>query len=163
MRFALPLCVALLLAAFAACGGGDDSATETPTPTQVSPTAKTVTPTPQGQKTGTPDQSTPSVAATAPGDTPTAPPVASVGTPAAAPADQNAFATSFQGQDVELSECVYNPTTAVVNCQSVLYAIDPPMVGQDISCTLWKVSGTPRALACTAAEPRGTTYYEIEG
>ncbi len=158
MRLALLLAAGLLLL-LAACGGGGDS-DETPTSTG-SATARTVTPTPEGDKTGTPDQRTPSVPATAPGETPTVPPVASVGTPAAAPDGQEAFSTSFTGQQVDFRDCVYNPTTAVVNCQSVLYAIDPPMVGQDISCTLWLVSDVPRALACQAVEPPGTTYYEI--
>jgi hypothetical protein len=151
-----------LVATAIACGGGGSDSTATPTTTD-SPTPRTVTPTPEGAKTTSPDQPSPSVAATAPGETPTAPPVAAVGTPAAAPEDQEAFATSFAGQQVDLVDCVYNPTTAVVNCQSVLYAIDPPMVGQDITCMLWMVSGTPRAVACAAAEPPGTTYYEIEG
>lgn len=150
----------LAIILLAACGGDDDA---TPTPAASgSATIRTITPTPEGAKTGTPDQRTPSVPATAPGETPTVPPVASVGTPAAAPDDQEAFSTSFTGQQVDFSDCVYNPTTAVVNCQSVLYAIDPPMVGQDVSCTLWIVSGTPRALACQAVEPPGTTYYEIQ-
>jgi hypothetical protein len=150
-----------LLSLLAACGGDDDP-TSTPSAI-VSATIRTVTPTPEGDKTGTPDQRTPSVPATAPGETPTVPPVASVGTPAAAPDDQEGFSTSFAGQQVDFQDCVYNPTTAVVNCQSVLYAIDPPMVGQDVSCTLWLVSGTARALACQAVEPPGTSYYEIEG
>jgi hypothetical protein len=160
MRPALALTAALLIAAFVACGGGDKS-TATPTSTGASATARTVTATPQGQKTGTPNQQTPSVAVTAPGETPTAPPVASVGTPAAAPADQAAFAASFSGQQVDLRNCAYNPTTAIVNCDGVLYAIDPPMAGQDVSCTLWLISATPRALGCQAAEPPGAKYYKI--
>lgn len=162
MRPACLLFAVALLALAMACGGGGGDTTSTPTKT-ATPSLRTVTPTPQGQKTASPDHQSPSVPATAPGETPTAPPVASVGTPAAAPEDQDGFSTSFAGQPVELSECIYNPTTAVVNCQSVLYAIDPPMVGQDIACTLWIVSGAPRALACYAAEPPGTTYYEIKG
>lgn len=162
MRPAFALTAALLVVALVACGGGDKS-TATPTSSSGSATARTVTPTPQGQKTGTPNQRTPSVAATAPGKTPTVPPVASVGTPAAAPADQAAFSMSFTGQQVDLRNCSYNPTTAVVNCDGVLYAIDPPMAGQDVSCTLWLVSSTPRAIACQAAEPPGAKYYEIEG
>lgn len=158
MKPALLVLATALAAAIIGCGGGGGDSTPT---TTGSATARTITPTPEGQKTVTPDQGSPSVAATAPGETPTVPPVAAVGTPAAAPADQEAFATSFSGQQVDLRDCVYNPTTAVVNCQSVLYAIDPPMVGQDVTCTLWLVSDVPRALACQAAEPRGTTYYEI--
>lgn len=160
MRPALALTAALLIAAFVACGGGDKS-TATPTSIRASATARTVTPTPQGQKTGAPNQQTQSVAATAPGETPAAPPVALVGTPAAAPADQAAFSASFAGQQVDLRICAYNPATAVVSCDGVLYAIDPPMSGQDISCTLWLVSATPRAIACQAAEPPGAKYYEI--
>jgi hypothetical protein len=159
MKPSLALIAALLVAALAACGGGGDKSTATPG--EQSATARTLTPTAQGQKTGTPNQQTPSVAVTAPGETPTAPPVASVGTPAAAPADQAAFSASFSGQQVDLRLCAYNPATAVVSCDGVLYAIDPPMSGQDISCTLWLVSAEPRALACQAAEPPGAKYYKI--
>jgi hypothetical protein len=161
MRPALAFAFLVAFVALLTSCGGDDTSTPTPTATPATGTAHTITATPQSQKTGTPNQQTPSVAATAPGVTPTAPPVAAVGTPAVAPDDQQAFSTSFSGQQVDLSDCIYNPTTAVVNCDSVLYAIDPPIVGQDISCTLWLVAGTPRALACQAAEPPGTTYYKI--
>jgi len=166
MRPALVLGGVLLVivALFTGCGGSDKS-TSTPTPTSantVTGTAHTVTATPAGQKTGTPNAETPSVAVTAPGETPTAPPVAVVGTPAVMPDDQAGFSTSFSGQQVDLRDCLYNPRTAVVDCNTVLYAVDPPLVGQDITCTLWVVNGAPRALACQVGEPAGTTYYEIQ-
>jgi hypothetical protein len=157
MRFLIAVLLATLLAA---CGGDDN---DTPTPTPTTSGTATVKTSSGSEKSPTPQSSEPSPAVSAPGGTPTAPPVSAIGTPAPAPADQQAFSTSFAGQQVDQRDCLYNPGTGVVNCQSVLYAIDPPMVGQDITCTLWVVSGAPRAIACHAEEPPGTTYYEIKG
>jgi hypothetical protein len=63
---------------------------------------------------------------------------------------------------VDIQTCEHTPGTAIVNCSGVLYAIDPPIVGQDVQCSLWLVAGTPRALGCSSAEPVQTTYYEIQ-
>ena len=164
MRLILLSACFLLVTYLYACGGSD-SPTATPGAQEVSPsvTSHPITDTPVGQKTGTPPvQGTPSVAVTAPGDTFTPPPVPAGGTPAAAPADQQAFSTSFTGQPVDFQTCLYRLTAGIVDCNSVLYAISPAMTGQDVTCTLWVVSGTPHALACQAAEPPGTTYYEIQ-
>lgn len=165
MKPALVLTLLLALAALlASCGGSGDS-TATPTLASASPSSvRTVTATPQGQKTALPTEApTVSVAPTAPGDTPTAPPVSVQGTPAAAPADQAGFAAQFAGHDVSFGDCLYRPTTGVATCAGVLYALDPPLVGQDITCQLWIVDGSPKALACSAVQPQGTTYYEVEG
>ena len=142
-----------------ACGGGSDSS---PTPTATNaPQGGTTTAGPSSIKTATPVQVTASVAATAPGETPSPPPVAPDGTPAVAPQNQEAFIAPFRGVQIDLSTCSYNPGTAIATCGEVLYALDPPIVGQDVQCTLWTVRDTPRALACTTVEPAATTYFEI--
>jgi hypothetical protein len=156
---ALAVVSALTLAAFfVACGGGSSS-TSTPTISSqtVAPTLASTAP-----KSSTPPVETNPVAATAPGEIPTAPPVAVVGTPAVEPGDQAAFLAKFQGVQTDLQSCSYNPGTALADCSSVQYAIDPPIVGQDIQCTLWLVSGTPRALACSSQEPQQAKYYEVQ-
>nr|AUF80946.1 hypothetical protein S37_0559 [uncultured bacterium] len=144
--------------------GGDDDATPTPTITVgASPAPSTTTPA-DDSKTEAPSQSPAAVTAapTAPGDIPTAPPTASEGTPAIAPEDQGAFAGQFLGQPLDQEGCTYNPTTALVTCPGRgLYAIDPPIVGQDISCNIWIVSGVAELIQCTSVEPLKTTYYEI--
>ena len=157
--------VAFSLAVFAC--GGDDDATPTPavtiTAAASSPAASTIAPA-DDQKTEGPSESPAGVtaAATAPGEVPTAPPTASEGTPAVAPDDQGAFAGQFLGQPILPEDCTYDPTTALVTCsERGLYAIDPPIVGQDISCTIWIVSGVPELIQCTSKQPQATTYYEI--
>jgi hypothetical protein len=154
-----------------ACGGDDD---DTPTPTAEptitagasSPAAGTTTPA-DDSKTEPPPASPAAVtlAPTAPGDFPTAPPVASEGTPAVAPDDEGLFIGQFFGQPIDTEACTYSPTTALVTCPGRgLYAIDPTIVGQDISCNIWIVSGVEELIQCTKTGPDGTadtTSYEI--
>ena len=146
-----------------ACGD-DDDATPTPTITSgpSSPTASTTVP--PGQKTEGPSESPGDATPlpTAPGDVPTAPPTASEGTPAVAPDDQGAFVGQFLGQQIVPEACTYDPATALVTCpERGLFAIDPPIVGQDISCSIWIVSGVSELIQCTTVQPEETTYYEI--
>ena len=157
--------VAFSLAVFAC--GGDDDATPTPavtiTAAASSPAASTTAPA-DDQKTEGPSESPAgaTAAATAPGEVPTAPPTASEGTPAVAPDDQGAFVGQFEGQPIDFEGCSYDPNTALVTCAGRgLYAIDPPIVGQDISCNIWIVSGAAKLIQCTSLEPLDTTYYEI--
>jgi hypothetical protein len=153
--------VLTLAAFFAACGGGSSS-TNTPT-TSVHTLAPAIVATTSAQpKSPPPPAATNSVAATAPGAIPTAPPVAVVGTPAVEPSDQAAFLARFQGVQTDLQSCSYNPGTALADCSGIQYAINPPIVGQAIQCTLWQVSATPRALACSSQEPAQTKYYEVQ-
>ena len=157
--------IALSLAVIV-CGDGDD-ATPTPTftttPGPPSPAASTTAPA-GDQKTEGPSESPADVTAapTAPGDVPTAPPTASEGTPAVAPDDEGAFVGQFEGQPIDQESCTYDPTTALVTCsERGLYAIDPPIVGQDISCSIWIVSGAAELIQCTSIQPQETTFYEI--
>ena len=149
-----------------ACGDDDDAApTPTAAPSLSAGASPTATAAPNGDlKTEAPSQPTAEVTAapTAPGDIPTAPPTASEGTPAVAPEDQGAFVGQFEGQPIDFEACTYDPTTALVSCAGRgLYAIDPPIVGQDISCNIWIVSGAAEIIQCTSSEPQATTYYEI--
>jgi len=145
-----------------ACGD-DDDVTSTITPGPSSSSASTTAPA-GDQKTGGPSESPgdATIAPTAPGDVPTAPPTASEGTPAVAPDDEGAFIGQFFGQPIDPESCTYNPTTALVTCADRgLFAIDPPIVGQDISCSIWIVSGAAELIQCTSIQPENTTYYEI--
>jgi hypothetical protein len=154
------LLTTLLTASFAACGDDDDggdptvsadpSRTATATATvshdkETPTTTESVTPVPQS--TGT---------------TPTAPPVNPSGTRAVEPPDADEFISRFQGMPVEFRDCAYNPATALVNCGGLgTYGIDPPITGQDITCTLWEVNSAAVAIQCQVAEPLETRYYEI--
>ena len=164
LAFFCLVAIAFSVAAIA-CGDDDDS---TPTATITlgpsTPAASTTAP-PGDNKTEGPSESpgdaTP--APTAPGDVPTAPPTASEGTPAVAPADEGAFVGQFEGQPVDFESCAYDPTTALVTCaERGLFAIDPTIVGQDISCSIWIVSGVPELIQCTSEQPQDTTFYEIK-
>ena len=98
----LVLGVALVVAA--ACGD-DDDATPTITPGPSSSVASTTAPADDRKTTGpseSPGDAT--IAPTAPGDVPTAPPTASEGTPAVAPDDEGAFIGQFFGQPYRIVE-----------------------------------------------------------
>jgi hypothetical protein len=145
--------------------GDDDGASATPTVSAVTSSTAARTTAPAGDnKTEGPSES-PGEATqppTAPGDVPTAPPTASEGTRAVAPDDQGAFVGQFLGETIDPEDCAYNPTTALVTCPGRgLYAIDPTIIGQDITCTIWIVSGVEELIQCTSLQPEKTTYYEI--
>jgi hypothetical protein len=157
---AVPIAVALtFLALFAACGGGSSS-TDTPTGSQATESAA-VTTTQGPDKTVTPLHQTASVAATAPGGTPTAPPVSTNGTPAAIPEDETSFIQTLNGRHTILSECIYTPSTDIADCDGVLYSLDPPIVAEGINCTLWHVDDQPYTISCSQTEPQGTHFYQI--
>jgi glucose/arabinose dehydrogenase len=151
--------LALTLAPLAVACSGGGSSTDTPTGAETAaPAAEATT---RAAKSATPPQETASVDATAPGETPTARPVPPGGTPAIIPKDETSFIQAINGKHTILSDCVYNPATDFADCSGVLYSIDPPIVAQGISCTLWKVDDQPYAVECSHLEPQGTLFYQI--
>ena len=171
LRFALIFLAAIVFSlAVIACGGDDDDApTPTAAPTITSPSPASTTTPADDRKTAPPPESFAPVtfAPTAPGEVPTAPPTASDGIRAVAPDDEGLFIGQFFGQPLDTEDCTYNPTTALVTCPGRgLYAIDPPLVGQDISCNIWIVDGATRVIQCTVIREDDlpdTTSYEILG
>ncbi len=80
-----------------------------------------------------------------------------------APADAAAFLAQFQGKLVTQEPCLYNPASVTTDCSARgIFAIDPPITGQDIGCSLLIIEGTPRAIQCQSQEPLQTTVYEIK-
>ena len=171
-RTLIAICIVLglIVTALTACGGDDDAGSGSPTSsgdTLVTPSTK---PTGGGQATASPAKETPPAGGSQtpnPGGgsgVPTAPPAASEGTPAVQPEDADEFLATFAGKSVDYQPCAYNPTTALTNCAGLgVYAIDPPITGQDINCTLLVVEAVPTAIQCQSAEPPQTRYYEVKG
>lgn len=147
------LLLTALLALVSACsddddGGDNTSATATVAPGKETPPVSETSLTPVPQSTDV---------------TPTPPPANHAGTPAAEPPDADEFIAKFQGQPVEFHACAYNPATALVNCAGFgIFGVNPPITGQDITCTLWEIDGKPVAIQCQSAEPLATRYYEIK-
>ena len=170
----LVLLAVLLLGSLAlACGGGDDDddsdggsePTETRTATP-SGAAATHAPTPGAdEKTPGPDE-TPGPEETAGGTPggPTAPPPAAQGTPAVERTDFIEYLSQFQGRpDVGEEGCSYNPSTRVTDCGvRGLYAVRPPLGGQDIGCSITMVGGNPEFVRCSSVQPSATKWYEIQ-
>lgn len=160
-----PLLVPLLLLAIA-CDGGDSgadiAATVLPDTPGASPTADGVEATP----TSTAEVEPTGTATEAPALTPTPTPEdgepttpAIEGTPATGPADLG----PYEGMSLEQSPCTYDPVGAVADCRSYgLYSPAPAPSGQDITCSLFLVSGQPTLVFCRSAEPPQSTYYEIQ-
>ena len=169
MRLAALFALVLLPLLLAAACGGDDSSgvtVSTLSPTK-RPTATRASGTPIVSEK-TPEKPTPTAEPTeaptpTPGPPTERPTPAAIGIPAVAPADSAAFLAQFQGKTVMPETCIYNPTNVTTNCPGRgLYAIDPPITGQDITCSLLVVDGTPRAIQCQSQEPLQTKIYEIK-
>lgn len=160
----LCLLVALGLALlFSACGGDDDGdATPTPTPTRT-PTASAATSTPASTgdvKTPGPDE-TPDAGQT-PGITASPPPIGVGGKRAPRVQDVAAFFAQFPSAPQDERQCVYNPSTRLVDCSDRgVYSPDPPPVGQDIQCFLMAADGNPVVIRCEIADPQGSAYYDV--
>ena len=157
----------LLLVAFGlasivfACGGDDDGdSTSTPTSSQTpSRTSGSASPTDDDEKSPPPDETANSGS---PVVTPTAPPTASTGKPAPRVQDVSAFFAQFPSAPQDERQCVYNPSTRLIDCSDRgVYAPDPPAVGQGIECYLMVTEGNPVVVRCEIADPQGTAYYDV--
>jgi hypothetical protein len=167
-RARLLLClVPVALALVVACGGDDeaDNGENTTTPGRTQrPTATRETATPDGDDKPTPDggDETPAGGSPTDGADP-GPTPAPEGTPAVAPANQTAYVNQFQGRDVVEDECAYDPTKYLVTCPDRGdFAIDPPLQGQDVTCSIGIVDGTAEYIRCRSQEPLQAIYYEIQ-
>ena len=158
-------CVLLFGGLILACGdddNGDDDGDATPT--RSSTASRTVTPSPTNpdEKTPGPDE-TPDGGNETPVDAGTPPPPAEEGTPAVEPPDLTAFLSQFLGRAVGDEGCSYNPNTRLTDCGGRgLYAVNPPLVGQDVHCVVGIVDGNPEYIRCTSAEPVESKYYDIQ-
>ncbi len=148
--------VVLALLVLSCSGGGGPPATPSPGPGETTTTEPAESPTLKPTPTSD-GEATPTAGATATATT--APTPAAIGTPAVAPADLS----RFQGQTIDEDECLFDPRTAVVTCPGRgTFAIDPPLVAQDISCSVLIVQNEPVAIRCSSQEPLQTVYYDIQ-
>jgi len=169
-RLLLALIAAFAVLAFA-CNGDDDDDKESPSASARTPNGGGDTATPDGGGDKSPvDQETPTESET-PLNTPTQPPPATEGTPAVAPGNESIYVAQFAGRDVQEQTCAYNPATRVTECcaqsdcstpDRVKYAVEPPLVGQDISCSRGFVDGQPEYIRCSSVDPQQNKYYEIQ-
>jgi hypothetical protein len=162
--------------AVVACGDDDDGSSATPSGSAAasedeSGTARpTTTDSEAGDDDDDGDLKTPGPSeteggqtpvATAPGEVPTVPPPAAEGTPA--PEVPPSVLADFQGKPITYSDCIYSLSTRLVDCgDQGLYAIDPPIVGQDITCQVWFVENVREIIGCTSVEPYDTKFYDIQ-
>lgn len=170
MTWSRPLLAGALLisALLLACGDDDSEDNASATPTRSPARSRTATPsmatapapspTDSAEKTPLPEETD-----QPPIDTGTPPPPAEQGRQAVEPADTAAFLAQFQGRTVVDENCAYNPSTRVTSCgERGLYAVNPPLSGQDITCMIGIVDGNPEYIRCTSAEPVHTKYYDIQ-
>ena len=91
--------------------------------------------------------------------TPAASPIP-IGTPAIAPADLSLY----EGMALDQEECFFDPRTALANCLGRgLYSVDPPLTGEDISCSILIIEEEPIVVFCRSQEPQNAVYYAIQG
>ena len=164
MQKHLPLVVPLLTLVLLtlACNGDGGTpvtpgATPAETPTSEPTEVLTQQPSPTDiEDTPTIDQ-TPTIEPTA--VTPAASPIP-MGTPAVAPADLSLF----EGMAIDQEQCFFDPRTSLANCLARgLYSVDPPLTGEDISCSILIVGDDPVVLFCRSQEPQNAVYYAIQG
>jgi hypothetical protein len=169
--FSASLLAALVVVA--ACGGDDDDGQDSlPTASARTASATSTALGSGGAGTATPGKETPPAGGSevtpdpgtggeVPGPSP-AP--AGQGTPAVRPADADEFLQTIQGMSVDVHPCAYNPVTALANCAGEgVFQIQPPMVGQDITCQLLADGAEALAIQCASVEPPQTMYYEVRG
>jgi hypothetical protein len=172
LRILAPITLLLLALALAssACGGDDDGGDGgSPAPTALPSATPSGSEPPETEDPGE-DEKTPGAEETpAPGETtdPNTGPSATPGVggiPAVAPADQAGFLAGFADTTVEQSDCTYDPGTLIAGCgEHGDFSVDPPLTGQDISCAIGLVDGSPVFVQCSSQVPLTTIYYEILG
>jgi hypothetical protein len=151
-----------LIALTLSCGGDDNGAGSSGTPGVLVGTPGTSSRTPADQKS-TPAAETATPGTRTEGAVATAPPTAAQGVAAVAPADQEQFVASFLGQQLVEVPCSYKPSTRLTDCAGRgLFAVDPPLAGEDISCALVSIGTNAVAIRCTSQDPLRTLYYEIQ-
>jgi hypothetical protein len=151
-----------LIALTLSCGGDDNGAGSSRTPGVLlgTPGAGIGT---QGDQKITPAAGTATPGTRTDGAVATAPPTAAQGVAAVAPADQQQFVASFQGQQLVEAPCSYKRSTRLTDCAGRgLFAVDPPLAGEDISCALLSIGTNAVAIRCTSQDPLQTLYYEIK-
>ena len=162
-KYAFVLVAALVFGLIGlACNGDDNSSTPTvgQTPTAASEPTATEPATPGSQKTPPPEES-PGAQTPIPRITfvPTLTPGAE-GTPAVAPADLS----QYEGETIDDEQCSFDPAAGTASCPGRgTYALTPPLIGEDVSCSVLIVQAEPVAVRCTSQEPLQTVYYEIKG
>ncbi len=152
------LVVPLLLLALAllACNdnGGHDVTARPNTPETSETPADGASPTGGFDDTPTqpPASAEPSVT---PGESP-----AAQGTPAVGPVDPSQYIS----QDFTQEDCQYNPGADIADCSGRgAFILNPPFLGEDISCSVFIVQGNPVLLLCRSQQPQQATYYAIQG
>ena len=96
-------------------------------------------------------------------ETPTPPTAAEEGIRATLVEDQTGYLMQFNGRNLQEESCLYSPVTRITDCGGTKYAIDPPIVGQDIDCFRGVVDGQPKYIRCQSAEPQQSLVYQIQG
>jgi len=76
---------------------------------------------------------------------------------------QDWFAENYPGVSPIEADCVYNPASVLATCDGTDYAVDPPLIGEDVSCFTQNVNAEPVAIRCTSQVPLTTIYYVIGG
>lgn len=162
LRLLIALVLLFLIALTLSCGGDDNGAGSSGTPAVLVGTPG-ISRTPADQKS-TPAEGPATPGTQTDGAVATAPPTAAQGVAAVAPADQEQFVASFlQGQQLVEQPCAYKPSTRLTDCAGHgLFAVDPPLAGQDISCALLSMGTNAVAIRCTSQDPLQTLYYEIQ-
>ncbi len=149
----------LVLLTLACNGDGGTPATPGATPAETPTSEPAEVPTQQPPPTDieeTAISETPIIEPTA--VTPAASPIP-MGTPAVAPADLSLF----EGTATDREECFFNPRTALANClDRGLYSVDPPLTGEDISCSILIFEEEPVVVFCRSQEPQNAVYYAIQ-
>lgn len=158
MRNILPfvaVILALALLALACDSDGGPATTPSPSPGQTPTTQPSPTPTQQPSPMATIEE-TPSTDTSSP--TPTPMPTAMV-IPAIGPTD----ITQLDITAPDFEDCLFDPRSTLATCPGRgTYAPDPPIIGEDISCSIVLIADQPILLLCRSEDPPQAIYYTIQ-